>query len=182
MGRLFEAKGFFDSGPLASLRWSSRKKLTQSYGHWLSFLLKTNLLVDEEPWKRVTVESVSRYISYEKSRVSARTVYEHISDLLWVTSSMAPDLDWSWLERVTDKLRANANMWRIKPRRVTTAGQIFSWAIQRMQETDVPGGFSDVSRAVDFRDGLMLAVLISVPLRVRAFTGIMIGKHLTFNA
>ena len=110
--------------------------------------------------------------------MSERTVYDHVKDLFLIYSAMSPDVDWSWLHKLVKALRASAGLWTLKPRKKTTAQQIYDWGFKRMASVDAEEGDVDLDRAICFRDGLMLAFLITLPLRVRAFTALEIGKHL----
>ena len=102
----------------------------------------------------------------------------HVEDLWFLFRSMHPLTDWNWLDGIMLRLRGICDMSSLKPRAGVNAVQIFDWAKSRLKAVSALGGTPDLDRAVQFRDGLMVGLLIAVPLRVRTYTAIRCGQHL----
>lgn len=91
---------------------------------------------------------------------------------------MRPDGDWRWLASTVDRLRRRCRYGELKPRAGVSASEIYEWAHRRMAACDRPGPGSAKRRAVLFREGLTLGLLIARPLRLRTFLSIEIGRHI----
>ena len=90
---------------------------------------------------------------------------------------LAPDQDWRWLRRHARRLERRAKPVRIKKDRLISAKEICARGIALM--ASAPARVCPVWRqAEQFRDGLMLALLGSRPLRLSNFSAIEVGQHL----
>jgi integrase len=92
---------------------------------------------------------------------------------------MAPDQDWAWLRRIVARLEAQRRP-RPKPPRLVEAGRLLALgytlmqtAERRLQEVE-----NDTAALLDYRDGLMIALLAARPLRRRNLAMITIGRQL----
>jgi integrase/recombinase XerD len=127
---------------------------------------------------RATKETVKAFVEEELTRCSEGRVYMHAHDLMVLLRAMAPTKDWNWLHRIVVHLRARGNLGELKPRASATAPQIYQWALARMRQVDSMNGITDLRRAILYRDGLMVGLLIARPLRLRTFIAIELDRHL----
>lgn len=177
--RLFAAGDIFeDAGPCR--RWSegTRRLRRQSYGHWLGYLARNGLL--DEPGDvtdRATPEALKGFAEAERTRCATRTAYTHLESLHALMRAMAPEKDWSALKQATDRLRLLSDLHTLGPRPPVTARQVHEWAIAERARAEGADRLSPMARAVAFRDGLMVDLLIQRPLRLRSFICLDLDRH-----
>jgi integrase len=100
--------------------------------------------------------------------------------------AMFPNRDWRWLQGIQRGLRRKSSPSRGKERRIVPANQLRQLGLDLIERAGeildwLPHTLSDRERAAaarDYRDGLIIALLASRPLRVRNLLGIENGKHL----
>jgi integrase/recombinase XerD len=91
---------------------------------------------------------------------------------------MAPDRDWGWLRRVQNVLRARSVPVRDKRARMQPAGELVNLGKSLMRKAETATKKPSLTRAVWFRDGLMIAFLAHRPLRLSNLAAITLGRHL----
>jgi site-specific recombinase XerD len=79
---------------------------------------------------------------------------------------MAPERDWSWLRRVAAQIRGNIRRRKRKDLKIRSSRELFHLGLSLMEEAD---GTSRLAwkQAVQFRDGLLIALLAARPLRLK---------------
>ena len=164
--------------------WSdgTRRLLVHCYGAWIFFLAR-HFPADLErpPAERVTRQRILAYLAEmdgpgddgstgggEKQAAPA-TKTTRIRSLEIVIARFAPQHDWRWLRRIVRRLHARANATALKPYIPVAANNLFQWALERLKQIDADGSPVSRNRAVTFRDTLIVAMLISCPVRRRAF-------------
>ena len=172
--------GIFDT-PHAGSRWSdnSRAKCADGYGHWLVFLHQAGWL-DETgaPGQRVTKQRVETYIeALEVSGYASFTQVCRIQELYDALRVMEPGQDWMWLRRILGQLECEARPVHDKRPRLRPAGQVNALGASLMAEAEASNSMTVIERARQFRDGLMIALLIHRPQRPRAFAAMTISKN-----
>ena len=165
-----------DAGPLHHWREGTRRKAAGAYGTWLARCGRTGTL-SLAPWDRVTPEAVAEYASETRSRCSAATAHLHANELLKLMRAMRPDLDWSRIDRIVQRLQSQAPA-KSKRRLPVTARELCCWGMDRMRSYEEMGGISEKGRAVGYRQGLCFALLIARPLRRRTYLNLKIGQHI----
>jgi integrase/recombinase XerD len=167
------------SGPCANWAEGSRSKRAQAYGHWLGFLAQAGGLRSQvTPTERVTPAAIGAFVETELARCKPITVYIHVNDLYVVCRAMDPGGDWAWLERIAYRLRARCDLHALKPRASIDARAIHDWALARMATVDAQERITVLQRAYEYREALMVGLLIARPVRSRAFMAIELSKHL----
>ncbi len=101
-----------------------------------------------------------------------------IHGLAVLASAFGPDEDRSWLWRAATKLRHAQGRGELTAAPSLTASEVFRWCLRQMVEVDGDPDPSDVKPAIDFRDAIMIGILISCPVRRRAFLAITVKGHL----
>jgi site-specific recombinase XerD len=169
-----------DAGPAARWRQGTRDRVAQSYGRFLGYLEYHGILDRNEiPADRAFRDRVIAYGEQLRQQCASVTVHGYVLNLERALSVMAPDEDWQWLARLAARLKARARPTRNKRRRVVPAEELADLGHRLMDSAlDPPEGLRPARRAVRFRDGLMIALLIARVLRLRSFTGLAIGQHL----
>jgi integrase/recombinase XerD len=128
--------------------------------------------------QRLTAERVRRYAEHLQQTNTPRSVAIQIEMLYGVSRAMMPDLDLHWLRVMRARLRSAAPRGRAaKP--VITSVQLLELGLQLMEESNPSANaHSTMADAVRYRDGLMIALLAYVPLRLSNFVGLEIDRDL----
>tara|TARA_R100000935_G_C2835777_1_gene167995 strand:+ start:2891 stop:3241 length:351 start_codon:yes stop_codon:yes gene_type:complete len=92
---LFLSGGPFDDvGPCAKWSDGSRKKRSQSYGQWLSFLLRTDeTALRKAPTRRMKKARIRAFVAECEMRLAPRTVHSFVTDIYVIAKSIAPKKD-----------------------------------------------------------------------------------------
>ena len=101
-----------------------------------------------------------------------------IQELYVTLRILAPPRDWRWLAELLATLRARATPVRDKRQRLRPATELVELGRRLMREAETAARWSPRARAVQFRDGLMIALLAHRPLRIKNFAAIRLGRQL----
>ncbi len=166
-------------GPLSHWRQTTRRKCAQSYGYWLAFLAQEGHLVDTTcPANRTTPEAVEAFVETTLCRCSVETTHMRLAELTKIVRAMSPMTDWSWLENAERNLRQRCRHGELKRRAVVTARELYDWGLRRIRAVDADVTLSVKERAVGYRQGLVVALLIARPLRLRTFLNLRLDHNL----
>jgi integrase len=109
--------------------------------------------------------------------LSSVTVYGSIYKLRRSAELLAPDKDFSWLKEIEQALE-----WDMRPAskrdRIVDSDRIVRAGLTLMRETEENPNFSKFRRRLQYRNGLMIALLAFLPLRLRNFAALRIGTTL----
>jgi len=171
--RLFQA-----SSPAS--KWSPRRRriVEQGYGQYLAWL-DTNGLLDPgaAPEDRVTPERVTRFVAQLIERIAPVSVGMMIGALGRMLAVLSPDTDWAWMRRLYQDLKAWAEPSRDKRAAVVPAKDLFDLGIHLM-DTAAAEGRDPYFVATQYRDGLLIALLIARPVRMRNISTIELPQNL----
>jgi len=169
-----------DAGPLAHWSQETKRKCIASYGHWLSYLrFREQLPAAGTSITRIQPDLLQDYLSFLQRHLSPVTVFMRVVDLLSVAQAAAPDRDWEWLRRIRRRLEACLAPVRNKQARIVPSRALFELGQQLMETAPMMTHISPRPAAVQYRDGLLIALLASRPLRMKNMAQIEIGRHLT---
>lgn len=173
---------FSDAGTFSHWSEGTKTKHHQGYGQWLSFLLRQfPEQLHLAPTARVTPELVRLFLAECEERLSPSSVSNLISDLFVMARGINPDRDWTWLGRLSLRLNRRADRLALRQRAPISARTIFDWSLKRMAEVEAQTQRPARTRAIRFRQALMIGFLISRPVRRRALLAMRIGEHLVRN-
>ena len=168
-----------DAGLAAGWRPSTVNGALAVYGRFLAFLDREGLLdATHGVGDRLTPDVLKRYVAELQGISASRTVASYAVMLDMVLRALAPGPDWGWLRRATLKLLHRAEPSRNKRARVVPAADLLTLGLDLMHAAEAETGLTHKDQLLAFRDGLMIATLISRPLRQSNFLGIEIGRHL----
>jgi len=171
--------GLFDDGGVAShLSAQTREDLTRRYAYFLSFLARQGRLDPRKPAAAaVTEQNILDYVHSLEPRVSSVTLAQSLYKIRRVASCLSPDKDWRWLQRLCRRLDRRA-----KPRDrrgdVVEIKALFRLGRQLMDQADNGDTSAPLSRALLYRDGLIIALRTADPLRQRKHYGSRNGPDL----
>lgn len=177
---LFAADGHFDDGgPCHDWSEGSRKMRNQSYGQWLSFLLRTDdAAIAASPCERITVARVQAFVAELRQRdLATTTVKNHVVSLYVLAKAMAPQAGWGWLNTAVKRLTNAANRHSLPPPHPIMGPEILRWSLRFMAQTQVDCNLSAKMRAIHFRQALMIGFLISCPVRRRTLLAMRVNDH-----
>ena len=175
---LIKGSPFDDKGARADLRPATNRGVEKSYGRWLDFLAKhdrESLAVS--PATRITRDRVRAYITFLIDGGNHfSTVGLRIEQLHAAARVMDPRGNWDWLKTPASNFRQRSKPKRDKRERLVAASDLFQLGLKLMDEAplqDLPG-----HAAVHYRDGLLVALLACVPMRLKNLSELRLGASL----
>lgn len=178
--KLFEDTGLFDEeGSFAGWAEPTRRAAEERYGQWLSYLARCRPeALAEPPTRRITLGAVRGFVEEGEGRVRPVTIMGWVTNLLVIAETWGPDKDWGWLKRAARHWKHRAKETVLKPPLPVSADEILAWSLRRMVAVESSTELPFTSRALHYRDALIVGCLIACPVRVRAFAALTVGRHL----
>jgi integrase/recombinase XerD len=170
-----------DAGPAARLKPGSLDTLADGYGRWLGWLAAAGRLDPEAaPAARVTREAVQAYVAALRLVNAPQTVLNRIADLATVLRWLAPEHDGSWLRAIQARLRGRVGTapQDHKRTRLRSAHELLALGHQLMVRAVTGAALAAGTRARLYRDGLLIALLASRPLRLANLVQLTLGREL----
>jgi integrase/recombinase XerD len=132
------------------------------------------------PGERATDERLSDFLTELRARVAPVSAAMMLGALVRMLSALEPDRDWGPLARVYNHLRQTAAPSRDKLSRLVRASDLFELGL-RLMDTCEDGPDRPVYVATRYRDGLIIALLIACPMRIKNLANLVIGQHFVFD-
>jgi len=175
------AGSVLDDGGLAA-RWksSTRDTTARGYGRWLRFLKDQDQLSGSIV-ERTTLEPIAAYIEHLKGQKrplapqSIRALVFRLYDALRV---MVPAADWKWVRERALVLDPRASRQSDKRIRIQYSARLYHLGISLMEEAMADTTSRPHVRAIQYRDGLAVALLAARPVRRGNLLSIEIGCQL----
>lgn len=174
----------FDTGGGAFSGWSAGtiRYHQQAYGTWLSFILRMRPeLIDAPPAVRANQDTVAQYIEESRIRRKSRSIENQILSLATVLQGFAPGTSFGWLYRAGEKIRSESMPRQLKPPYPVKASDLFQWSIDHLQALRSQQAGDPIRIATEYRQALTIGLLISRPVRARAFVAMTVSRHLEIN-
>ncbi len=174
-----EVTGVLDDGGVAShLSAQTREDLTRRYSYFLSFLAQQGKLDPNGPAAAsVTPENILDYVHSLEPRVSSVTLAQSLYKIRRVAGCLVLERDWGWLKRLCKRLDLRAQP-RDRRNDVVEIQELFRLGLTLMDRADKADLATRFSRALLYRDGLIIALLAADPLRSANITSLEIGRTL----
>jgi integrase/recombinase XerD len=173
--------GLLDDDGLA-MKWSASTQSTIAggYGRWLTFLLSSNMLDPlTAPAERVTRERVAAYLADLRAQGNASgTIHIRILQLCRMLDVMAPETRPAWLTSILARLHGAVRPTRDDRARLPAAMLLVDLGRTLMDRAEASADLSPRLRAVTYRDGLMLMILLASALRVGNLASLRLGHSL----
>jgi integrase/recombinase XerD len=155
----------------------SNRAMVKGYGRWLAWLDSRRLLDHQVvPGDRITPDRVRAYLADLEAENASGTVIARLIELKIMADIMAPARDWSWIYRMASLIRARHKPARPKRHRLVDITQLLNLGISLMAAAE--NETTKLRRFKTNRDGLMIALLASRPLRLRNLTGLILKRTL----
>lgn len=155
----------------------TRDDHTRYYGKFLGFLRRRGLLQSDGPAAaNVTEAAVNAYVAELKRSVSSVTAHGSICKLRRVAQFIAaPGTDFAWLSEIGKDLAMEMRP-RSKFDRLVLSEVLAEAALTLIQEAELSQDMTELARAHQVRNGLMVALLAFCPIRRKNFTALEIGR------
>ena len=170
------------AGPGAHLAEGTRRMIRTAYRRWLGYLKEhfpADLLL--APANRINSDRVRSFINHLGTEVRPTTVAIVIDNLCYAARLIAPERDWRWLASLKARLAARA-----KPEdrfdRLVPPWQTFDFGIELMDDAITLPITGHKQREIQYRDGLLFAILSLWLLRRRSLAAPTVSRHLAVNA
>jgi len=166
-------------GAASHMKSITRNDLARRYGYFLDYVGRSGETLDANADAALyaTPERVENYVAELKGRVSSVTVYGSIYKLRRIAQLLAPNRDFVWLTELEKDLELVMQP-KSKFGRFVYTDVLVEAGITLMAEADAATHRSDLWRARQFRDGLMVALLAVCPVRLKNFAALEIGSTL----
>jgi len=182
--KMYESGDIFDetAGPGVHLAEGTRRMIRTAYRRWLGFLREHDpSALEVAPADRFTLDRLRAFVDHLSAEVRASTVAHNIDNLHYAARLIAPDRDWSWLASLKVSLAARA---RREDRfdRLVPPWKTFDLGIELMDTATALPSNGHRRRELQYRDGLLLALLSLYLLRRRSLAALTASRHLEFSA
>jgi integrase len=169
----------FSEATGARLADRSKHQYLFAWRRFLGFVvLEDGSAIMLPPAERLTKERVRAFASHLVTTNIPRSVAIQIDALYKAARIMLPDHDLAWLKTIKARLHAAAPLQPAGGAAITSL-QILQVGLTLMdQNAPMEGDRLTLSRAVSYRDGLMIALLAFAPIRRKNLASLQIGRHL----
>jgi integrase/recombinase XerD len=154
----------------------SNRKREAAYGRFLTFLTRRDELpLSGGAFECVDRAMVSAYVDELRGFGNAPlTVLGRIENLYQVLCAVAPRRDWDWIRNVISGVRSSVRKNDNKRHRMVGAEELLELGLTLIKSADDLNCHRDA--AVAFRDGLLIAFLALLPLRLGNLAVLELGK------
>ena len=181
---VYQPGDLFDEtrGSGAHLAEGTRRMIRTAWRRWLGFLVEHYPHdLRRPPADRIRPDRARDFIEQLRSEVRPTTVAHVVANLFYAARLIAPATDWRWLVSIKGRLAALARpMDRFD--RLVPPWQILDFGIELMDEALTLPRNDHKQRDLQFRDGLILALLSLWLIRRRSLAALTISRHLQFDA
>jgi integrase/recombinase XerD len=167
----------------AAVHHSQRTKsqLEYAYSKYLVFISDCHPeLLNRSPSERLSRTIIEEYVRWQPASCGEVTLSIYLHHLWLALRYVCQDQNWSWLLAISNRIAAQAKR---KPEKhhLVTSEALYALGTDLMDRvvirTDRANEIS-VTDAMYYRNGLIIALLASVPLRRRTLAALRIGRHL----
>jgi integrase/recombinase XerD len=176
-GDLFDESG----GPGAHLAEGSRRFIHFAYRRWLGFLQAHHPddLV-RVPADRISLERVRDFIDHLTPDMRPTSMAITVERFYCAARLIDPDRDWQWLAAITARLLARARP-QDRFHRLVPPAQTLDFGIELMDHALTLPITGHKTREIQYRDGLLLALLSLWPIRRRSVAALTVNGHIEID-
>lgn len=173
---------FATGGVGLAARWraATRKHVSVQYGVWLSWLAARGRLHEQDtPGARAPTTWLREYLPDMRwSGYADYTCFNRLAGLSSALRVLDPEFDNAKISTAVGRIERAAQRKRGMQIDPSELAKLLDFA-RTLLKAGTNEDFAPLTRALSFRDGLILALLIYRPLRVSNLSVIRIGEHLT---
>lgn len=179
----YEAGDIFDetAGPGAHLAEGTRRMIRTAYRRWLGFL-KASYPDDLSmaPAERFSRERLRAFVNHISIETQANSVSIAVSQLYNAARLIAPKTDWAWLRSLRSRL-VSRTIPKDRFDRLVPPRHTLDLGIELMEEALKLPVTGHKQREIQYRDGLLLALISLWPIRRRSISALTVSRHLEFD-
>lgn len=167
--------------PGAHLSAGSRRKNQYSYGRWLGHLAVADpeaLLIP--PGERLTLDRMHRFVLELQDEVRATTVASTVDGVYQAVRLIAPAIDWSWLSGLKRRLQAQSEPLD-RFGNLVMPDETLDIGISLMEAACNAALCPHKLNEIQFRDGLIIALLTLWPIRRRSLAALTVTRHIELS-
>jgi integrase/recombinase XerD len=168
-------------GPGATWAPTTKNNTRKAYGYWLHWLGTNRHLREavDHPLDRITPDRIKAYVEDLEINTAPLTRFVYILDILRFAQAAAHTRDWCWLKRVKNRLFARARPSREKTSKIRNAAKLLELGLNLMNDAEsIKCPYNPLQADVHYRDGLLIAILVSRPVRLKNLTAIELERQL----
>jgi integrase/recombinase XerD len=166
-----------EGGIRARYAGATNAKLAKNYGRWLTWLSRRGLLDDHTPpAERITPDRVKTWVTDLQAINASGTILARLQALYEMAKVLDGGRDWRWIRRIESRVRARHVPARSKRGRLVGAADLLALGCTLMAEA--PALSTRRLQAMQFRDGLIIALLAARPLRLRNLASLELQRTL----
>jgi integrase len=132
------------------------------------------------PAQRISQQRVRRFVEEMEREVRSTSIATTVCGLAYAARLIAPDKDWAWLRSVVRGLNARANA-EDRFDRLVPGWLTLDLGIELMEIADGIPGATHCAGELQYRDGLLIALLSLWPIRRRSIAALTVNRHLEFD-
>ncbi len=167
-------------GSASHLAARTREDLQKRYGYFLTFLKESRRFDAATSCESLlTPENVDALVHRMRNEWSATTLFMTIQKLKQIARHLAPSTNFKWLSDLAGDLRAEDGPVKHPP--VVDASELLIAGLAFVKEYTEPERPMDMRSALNIRNGLMVAMLASCPIRAKNLTGLTLGRSLRLS-
>ncbi len=169
---LVKADPFSDEGQRADLRDISNQKVAKGYGRYLTFLKRHHPEVLDRPVEhRITYDFVKSFVENLVSVGNRKmTILDRLQELHSIAVILAPTKSFRFLKDFEARVRARMSDKEKPEQRFVTADELLFLGFRLME--NAPKQSTARLQAIDYRDGLIIALLALRPMRRKNFAAL----------
>ncbi len=167
-------------GSASLLASSTRDDLRKRYGYFLTFLKDCDRFNPNASCASLmTPQNIGTLLCHMRSAWSATTLVMTIHKLKQIARHLAPSADFKWLSVIAGDLKAEGGP--VKQRPIVDASELVIAGLALVVEYSARENPMDLKTALNIRNGLMVALLASCPIRAKNFAGLTLGRSFRFS-
>ncbi len=164
--------------PGANLSAGSRRKNQNSYGRWLGHLAVADpdaLLIP--PGERLSVDRMRRFVLELQDEVRVTTVASTVDGIYQTARLIAPAIDWSWLSGLKRRLHSQSEPLD-RFGNLVMPDETLEIGISLMEAACNAAPRPHRLNEIQFRDGMIIALLTLWPIRRRSLAALTVNRHI----
>ena len=170
--------------PGAAARWApeTSRAAVNDYGNWLAWLDREGMLdTTTAPAARVTPDRVRSYLDFLNSYLAPISVASMFQRMVLMIEAIHPGGDVFWLKAPVIRLLARATPTRSKTPKLFDSDHLYQTGLDMMAAATPDAYPHPRTRALAYRDGLLIAFLAARPIRVGNLTAMSLNRHVLID-
>ena len=181
--RAIQNGGLFDDvGPLAHMAEPTHGMIKAGYGKWLAWLIEARAAsLAVHPAERLDIETFVSFLD-SNAHLSPQTQHFYAETTLRLLSRCYPDREWDPIKRAVLLLQrlAREHVSRRKDGRILSGAHVLAKAMD-LETSAYQDKGRDQQRALQQRNGTIIAFLALIPLRRRTLTSLRLRESVVLD-